>query len=291
MPTLFVGDHVYSSWSLRGWLVLDAFEIPFSLHYAHLKTPAFDAMAAEMAPSRLVPALKVDDGTMVWDSLAMAETLAEQHPGTGIWPANPQARATARSLAATMHSGFGALRSDCPMNMRRAYAGFQPSAAVEADLAYLSALWAHARGFADGSGPYLFGAFTAADAFFAPVASRIATYGLPVGPEDGAYVAAVLAHPSVRRWRAMGMAKDEHQAHYEFDLPARPNPHEPAVTGTVIAGAASENSDCPYSGKPVAEDCLVQVQNRVIGYCNPFCAAKTAADPLAWPKTAALLEA
>lgn len=291
MTTLFVGDHIYSSWSLRGWLLLDAFEIPFSLRYAPMKTEAFQTLTEEMTPSRLVPALRLDDGTMVWDSIAMAETLAEANPMPGLWPSDPAARATARSLAATMHSGFTGLRGECPMNMRRAYSGFQASDAVRADLDQLGQLWAHARSIGSSDGPFLFGNFCAVDAFYAPVASRIATYGLEMDEADMAYVAALLGHPSVRRWRAMGMAKNELQAHYEFDLPARPNPHDPAVAGEVIQGNQAENANCPYSGKPVAEDCLVQIQNRVIGYCNPFCAAKTAADPMAWPKTVALLEA
>ena len=294
--TLHVGDYTYSSWSLRGWLLMDPFGIARKIRYAKMRTPEFEAMLDEIAPSRTVPALKLADGQVVWDSLAMAETLHELFPDAGLWPADAGARALARSMVATMHSGFTALRGACPMNMGRAYQGFRPDEDVLADLAALSRLWGLARAHPGrGDGPFLFGAFSAADAFFTPVASRIATYGLPVEGADADYVAALIGHPSVRRWRAMGQARQEHQAHYEFEFADRPNPHAPAATGRVIPGLECENTHCPYSGDPVAADCLVEMQDptgdtRVIGYCNPFCAAKTAADPYAWPQTVALLE-
>ena len=136
----------------------------------------------------------------------MAETLHEYHPQAGLWPKGASARPTARALVAEMHSGFQALRSACPMNMRRAYQGFEPSDAVRADLDRLSVIWAHGRARATDEGAFMFGAFTAVDAFYAPVASRVATYGLEMPDEDMAYVQALLAHPSVRRWRAMGIA-------------------------------------------------------------------------------------
>lgn len=291
MFTLFAGDYAYSSWSLRGWLLLDAFGVAFSLRHAHMRTEAFEVLRAEMAPSRLVPALKVEEESgahTVWDSLAMAETLAERFPEAGIWPAPSVQRATARSLAAEMHAGFGALRAACPMNMRRAYADFPVSEDVQADLDRLAQIWAHARSMS-GEGPFLFGAFSAVDAFFAPVASRIATYGLPMKGEDMEYLAAILGHPSVRRWRAMGMADGHVQAHYEFDYAERPNPHDPAVMGRVVPGRTPDNTHCPNSDKPVHPDHVVEIGENAIGYCNPFCAAKTAADPMAWPKTVALL--
>lgn len=296
---LFAGDYAYSSWSLRGWLLLDAFGIPFRLRYAHMRTQKFTDLQEAMSPSRTVPALQVDAGDVdggddasfiAWDSLAIAETVAELFPDARLWPTDPAHRAIARSIAAEMHAGFQALRSACPMNMRRAYEGFAVSEEVRADLVRLSTLWAHARA-QGGSGPFLFGAFSAVDAFFAPIASRIATYDLPVEGADAAYVAALLGHPSVRRWRAMGMADGHVQPQYEMDLPARPNPHEPAVTGVHVEDIAAENPACPYSGKPVAPDSIMQVGDRVIGYCNTFCRAKSAADPLAWPPTAALLAA
>ena len=291
--TLYVGDYAYSSWSLRGWLLLDAFGMPFTKQYAHMKTDAFEALKAQMAPSQLVPALSISDGTrapvIVWDSLAMAETLHEYHPQAGYWPKGASARPTARSIAAEMHSGFTALRGACPMNMRRAYDGFPVSDAVQADLDRLSLIWAHARARRTDDGPFLFGAFSAVDAFFGPVASRITTYGLNMNEEDTAYVAAILGHDSVRRWRAMGIADGHIQAHYEFEYAARPNPHDPEITGTVVHGVQAINAHCPFSGKNVSAEGLVEVEGKVIGFCNPFCRDKVAADPMCWPEVAAML--
>ena len=227
--TLYLGDYAYSSWSLRGWLLLDAFGVSFQQRYAHMRTDDFETLRAEMAPSRLVPALKIADQhgeRVVWETMAIAETVAEMFPDAGHWPADPADRALARTLVAEMHAGFTALRGACPMNMRRAYSGFEVDADVRADLDRLSALWAHARSARRSEGPFLLGAFSAADAFYAPVASRIATYGLEMPEADLAYVAAVLAHPSVQRWYAMARADDHVQAHYELDLADRPNPHD-----------------------------------------------------------------
>ncbi len=291
--TLFVGDYAYSSWSLRGWLLLDAFGIPFTVRHAHMKTPAFEDLRAEMAPSRLVPTLSVSDGTrapvLVWETMAIAETLHEYYNQAGIWPKGESARPTARAIAAEMHAGFSALRSSCPMNMRRAYEGFEATDEIRTDLDRLSTVWAHARARATAEGPFLFGEFSAVDAFFAPVASRVATYGLEMPSEDMEYVAAVLGHPSVRRWRAMGEADTHVQPQYEFDFPARPNPHDPAVIGTAVTDRPIENTFCPFSGRDVSKDSLVEVNGRVIGFCNTFCRDKVAADPMAWPEAAALL--
>ena len=300
--TLFVGDFAYSSWSLRGWLLLDAFGIPFTLRQAHMRTPDFEAMRAEMAPARLVPALAISDGirrpVITWDTLAIAETVHEYHPQAGLWPKGAAARPTARSLAAEMHSSFQALRSNCPMNMRRAYQGFPLTDAIRDDLDRLSTLWAHGRTRAVGKGPFLFGAFSAPDAFFAPVASRIASYGLEMNPEDSAYVAALLAHPSVRRWRAMGMADAYVQPRtslgsgYELDLPERPNPHSPAVTGARVGDdRVATNEFCPFTGEDIAAGCRVEIAGRVLGFGDAFTRDKVAADPYCWPELAALLPA
>lgn len=297
--TLFVGDFAYSSWSLRGWLLMDAFGIPFDLRRAHMRTRAFDAMLADVVPALLVPALSVSDGVRppvaVWDTVAIAETLHEYHPQAGLWPIGSVARPTARSLVAEMHSGFGALRAACPMNMRRAYSGFVAPDAVRADLDRLGEIWAHARAHASVEGPYLYGAFSAVDAFFAPVASRIATYGLEMDGIDMAYAGALLAHGSVRRWRAMAMADGyvqpatEDGGGYELDLPARPNPHDPEIVGRVVTEGTAENGFCPFSGQDVSGDGLVEVDGRVIGFGDAFCRDKVAADPFAWPEVRQML--
>lgn len=292
--TLFIGDYAYSSWSLRGWLLLDAFGIAFTPRHAHMRTPGFKALRAEMVPARLVPALAVADElghrVMVWETLAIAETAHEYHPQAGLWPRG-DARMAARSLAAEMHAGFSALRAACPMNMRRAYAGFSPDANVRADLARLAQIWSYARKRnpldGAGEGPFLFGAFCAADAFFAPVASRIATYGLEVDEDAMAYVSALLGHASVRRWRAMAMADRHIQPQYELDLAPRPDPHAPALTGQPVEGRAPENAFCPFTGGEPA--CQVDIRGRVLGFVDAFTRDKVAADPLAWPEVEALL--
>lgn len=292
--TLYIGDYAYSSWSLRGWLLLDAFAIPFATEHAHMRTPAFERLRAAMAPSRLVPALAVSDGVrppvIVWETLAIAETVHEYHPQAGLWPKGERARPTARALAAEMHAGFRALRDACPMNMRRAYAGFTPDADVQADLDRLGEIWAHARARRTGEGPFLFGAFCATDAFFVPVASRAATYGLQMGDDDMDYVASLLDHPSVRRWRAMAVADAHVQPHYDFDLPERPDPAAPEVTGDVVTGRSAENAFCPFTGAAVRPEFQLSVRGRVLGFADAFTRDKAAADPFAWPEVAALLD-
>ena len=224
--TLAIVDPAYSSWSLRGWLLYRRFGLPVTVETAHLGTPGLAAIFDRFAPARTVPALRIDGGrdpVLIWDSLAIAETLAERYPDIAFWPSDPAARGLARSLAAEMHAGFRALRDACPMNVRRAYLGFEPPEPVLADLARIEALWAAARALRSG-GQWLFGDYTIADAFFAPVATRVATYGLAVGTEASAYVAAHLADPAFVEWRALGLADPVVQAHYELDLPERPWP-------------------------------------------------------------------
>ncbi|HEU0223598.1 MAG TPA: glutathione S-transferase family protein [Paracoccaceae bacterium] len=284
---LAIGDRTYSSWSLRGWLMFAAFGLPVTVRSARLYTADFAALLEEFAPARRVPAAKID-GAPVWDSLAILETLAERHPKAGHWPEPPDLRALARSMVAEMHSGFTALRSACPMNLRQAFRGFEPSAEVRADLDRIEALWALARE-ASGDGPWLFGRYSAADAYFAPVASRIATYGLAVGPGAAAYVGAHLAEPNFRRWRAMGLAENYVQPDYDPGLPVAPWPGPAALPARAVSGVRAENTHCPYSGKPVATDSFAEIQGRVIGFCNPFCRDKTVADPEAWPEAMALL--
>jgi glutathione S-transferase len=220
---LAIADPAYSSWSLRGWLLFERFGLPVTVRTARLYSPELPTLLMAFGPARTVPAARIG-GILVWDTLAIAETLAERHPEAGHWPAEPAARGMARSLAAEMHSGFGALRAACPMNLRRAYAGFEADDAVRADLARLEGLWAAARAAHGRATPWLFGAYSAADAFFAPVAARIATYGLDVGPEAAAYVAAHLADPRFLDWRATALASPIVHDLYESDLPGRPWP-------------------------------------------------------------------
>ena len=209
---------------MRIGLLVQRFALPASLEFGDLYTPDFPRLMAGFAPARTVPALKLPDGTVVCESLAIAEELASRFPDAGLWPADPSARALARGLAAEMHAGFGPLRQACPMNLRRSYVGFAASEAVRADLARIEELWAFARRASGAEGPWLFGDYSLADVFFAPVATRIATYGLPVGEAAGAYVAAHLADPAFLEWRRAGLAERTIQPGYDLDLPARPWP-------------------------------------------------------------------
>ena len=223
-PTLLIGDRSYSSWSLRAWLLFERFGLPVTCRWVDFAGGDVAGQLADVAPARTVPALHMDDGALLWDSLAIAEELAQRHPEAGLWPADPSARAMARSLAAEMHSGFTALREHCPMNLRTAYADCAPPPAVLADLARIETLWAHARTAHGADGPWLCGAYSVADAFFAPVAARIAGYSLPVGDTAAAYVAAHLADPAFRRWRAAGLAEGETLPWYARDWPTKPWP-------------------------------------------------------------------
>jgi glutathione S-transferase len=219
MYRIFTGDKAYSSWSLRGWLLLAAFDLPFEDVPVRMYDPAFDAMQAAKAPARTVPMLEWDEGGQtrrVWDTLAIAETLHERHPDAGIWPKNPHHRAIARSLAAEMHSSFPALRGACPMNIHRPPAPMKTVAEnVTADVAHIGQLWAWA--LAETGGPWLGGPrFSAVDAFYAPVALRLREYALSASDTDD-YVGKLLDYPAVARWIQMAKEDPRRLAHYNVD--------------------------------------------------------------------------
>lgn len=278
---LFIGDRTFSSWSLRGWLMFEKFAIPHRVHMVGLYSGSMAGDLAPVAPARLVPAIRTPEGDPLQDTLAIAETLAERHPDAGLWPADASDRILARWLAAEMHSGFAALRQDCPMDLSSAYTGFQPSAAVIADLQRIETLWSSAFDKSAVDEPWLFGRYCLADVFYAPVAARIATYDLPVGPRARAYVAAHLADPAFRRWRAMGVTKSYDPAPYALNLPSRDWPGPAPLAARATDDSASENSHCPYSGDPVSD--YLELDGRVFGFCNPICRDKTLHDPAAWP--------
>lgn len=202
---LVLGNKRYSSWSLRPWLVMRCFDIPFEETVIPLDTPEFTARVGELSPSRRVPVL-IDGDVHVWESLAIIETLAEWFPERAIWPTERAARAHARAISTEMHAGFAALRSACPMNLRLA-APFQAwgGEAAAKDVQRIVAVWAEARarfGIPAGAGPFLFGAFTAADAMYAPVTTRLTSYGWPVDVQTRAYCDAVQDLPAFREWKA-----------------------------------------------------------------------------------------
>ena len=205
---LVMGNQAYSSWSLRGWLLFAAFDIEFEHEVVPLYVPEYQQFLDDHFPANTVPALLAfdgDDRQVLWDSLAIAEFLHEQHPQAGIWPTAAAARAAARCLCAEMHSSYTALRSTMPMNVRRQYRSFTPSDAARRDLDRIETLWQWARQRWGGAGPYLFGAeFCAVDAFYAPVASRCHTYGIGLRPESQAYVNSLLAHPATQAFCQAG---------------------------------------------------------------------------------------
>ena len=219
---LVMGNQAYSSWSLRGWLLLEAFGIEFDSEVVPLYVSEYREFLDAHFPANTVPTLVVTDGDekqVIWDSLAIAEFLHERHPEAGIWPSDGDARAAARSLCAEMHSSYTALRSTMPMNLRREYRSFQPNAEAQADIDRILSLWRWARERWGGAGPYLFGAgFCAVDAFYAPVASRFRTYGIALEPESQAYADSLLAHPATRAFYAAGQRESWMLDFNEFDI-------------------------------------------------------------------------
>ena len=222
MYNLAIGDRTYSSWSLRGWLMFAKFDIPLNVDTARMNTPEFLEMLRAYGGGRLVPALRIKDAhntIFVSDTLAIAETLHERHPEKSMWPKDPVACGYVRAIVAQMHAGFTTLRNDCAMNLRHRYKSFSPSDALRADLARIDEIWQAANAYANPDGPWLFGEYSLADAFYAPVATRIATYGLPVGNVAAAYVNTTLSDPVFKEWRATGLAENYVQPGYDLGLP------------------------------------------------------------------------
>ena len=211
MPLLVIGNKNYSSWSLRPWLLLRQFDIAFEERKLNLDTPEFFADIGQWSPTGRVPVLH-DDGLIVWDTLAICEYINERWLDGRGWPADAPARAQARSAAAEMHSGFGALRSQLPMNVRRKPDGYRGNAAVVADAARIQQLWQMLQTSHGGDGEFLCGDFGIVDAMFAPVAIRFLGYGVEVDDNAARYLAALSALPAMREWRAASEAEPEELA-------------------------------------------------------------------------------
>jgi glutathione S-transferase len=214
MLTLVIGNKCHSSWSLRPWLLMRHFGIPFQEVLVPftdpIDTPEWKAEIRRYSPAGKVPAL-VDGDVAVWESLAIMEYLAETHPEHAIWPKDRAARAMARSIASEMHAGFSALRGACPMNLGKRYAQKDRGAAVAKDAARVQDIWRTARerfgqGAGDG-GPFLFGAFSAADAMYAPMVTRFDTYSIPADPGTRAYMDAVMGTAAFQDWRRAALAE------------------------------------------------------------------------------------
>lgn len=203
---LVIGNKNYSSWSLRPWMALTMAHIPFDETVIPLYQPQTRKRITEHSAAGKVPILHHGKVT-IWESLAILEYLAEMFPDKKLWPLGKAARAAARSAATEMHSGFAALRSACPMNIRRQRKPIALSEAVKADVARLDTLWRECRKAHGKKGKFLFGAFSNADAMFAPVVTRFDTYDIKVSGESRAYMDAVLATPAFQTWKKAALAE------------------------------------------------------------------------------------
>jgi glutathione S-transferase len=226
MLTLHIGNKNYSSWSMRPWVLLKQLAIPFQENMISFEggfdgpDSPYKKAALQLSPTGNVPVL-VDDGFAVWDTLAIVEYVAEKFPDRGVWPRDAKARARARSICAEMHAGFRALRSACPMNVEAALPqvgalAWRDKPGVRADVQRLVAMWTEL--LEQHKGPMLFGEFSAADAYFAPVCMRIKNYALPVPGHVTDYIRRVCALPGVKAWIEDALAEKQF---LDFEEPYR----------------------------------------------------------------------
>jgi glutathione S-transferase len=221
MYQLYIGNKNYSSWSLRPCVLMRELAIPFEEHVVPFDPGSSWAKFRAFSPSGRVPCL-VDGDTVVWDSLAIVEYLAERHPAA--WPRESRARAWARCAAAEMHSGFSTLRNACSMNCGLRVRLHEISPALQQDIDRLDELWS--GGLERFGGPFLAGeSFTAVDAFFAPVAFRVQTYGLDLGRPGATYAQRLLSLPSMQDWKRSALLEPWREAHHEADA---------ATSGTIL---------------------------------------------------------
>ena len=215
---LIIGNKNYSSWSLRPWIAMKVAGIPFVEKVVPLDTPEFKAAVSAVSGSGKVPAL-ADGHVHVWESLAILEYLAEKSPAAGLWPADTAARAHARAVAAEMHAGFIPLRRHCPMNFWRPVKKRDFTPEVAENVRRIDAIWSGCRERFGAGGRFLFGAFGAADAMYAPVVSRFHTYAVDVGATSRAYMDAVMALPAWREWESAARKEEWVLAQDEVDWP------------------------------------------------------------------------
>lgn len=214
MLHLVIANKLYSSWSLRPWMLMTALGIPFEETVIPMYQPDTQARMLSFGPTGKCPVL-LDDDVTVWESLAIMEYLAESFPDKAVWPRDPKARAHARAISSEMHAGFQSLRQACPMNLTKRFKTPALTDQIKADVARLEAMWKGARERFGSGGDFLFGAFSASDAMYAPVVTRLDTYQIPVSPETRAYMAAVLGHPAFVRWRTTALKEPWRIQHYE----------------------------------------------------------------------------
>jgi glutathione S-transferase len=219
---LVIGNKNYSSWSFRPWIAMRALGIPFEEILipfgSPLGNPDFKTRLAAYTPAGLVPVL-VDGEVHVWETLAIMEYLSDKFPDKGVWPADITLRAHARVLASEMHAGFGALRGECPVNFRRPVRTRELSVAAEANVKRVDEMWRHCR--SKYGGPFLFGAFCAADAMYAPMVARLDIYGQKgkLGPDALGYMDIMMALPAWVEWRAAALKETWIVPEDEVDWP------------------------------------------------------------------------
>lgn len=244
---LYIANKLHSSWSLRPWLLMTAKGVPFEEHVIPMYLPDSKARMLDVSPTGKMPCLvvapnEIESGNLaisgscggrhlqIWESLSIMEFLHECYPDKEIWPRNPVARAHARAVSNEMHAGFQALRQACPMNLGKRFAPKELSSDVADNLRRLEGMWSDCRRrFSDGD-DFLFGAFCAADAMFAPVVTRLDTYQIPVATETRQYMNRVLAHPAFTKWRDAALVEPWVVPHYDegwtpvelFHRPASP---------------------------------------------------------------------
>ncbi|OLP20378.1 glutathione S-transferase [Leptolyngbya sp. 'hensonii'] len=206
--TLIIGNKNYSSWSLRPWLVMQHFGIEFKEIRIPLNTPQSRQQISQYSPAKRVPVLQHGSLT-IWDSLAICEYLAERFPQAGLYPADPNQRAIARSISAEMHAGFVELRTQMPMDCRSRYPGQGMTPAVQDDIDRITTIWQDCRQRFGGAGDFLFGPFTIADAMYAPVVSRFVTYGVSLPPVAQTYAHTIWTLPAMEQWLAAATAEAE----------------------------------------------------------------------------------
>jgi glutathione S-transferase len=215
---LVIANKAYSSWSLRPWILMKMLDIPFTEDLIPLDTPEFRPRLDAYQAGSTVPVL-VDGDVTVWESVAIMDYLAERFPDKAIWPKDQKARAFARTIAHEMHAGFRALRQACPMNVRKVHPAKERGEAVDKDVARITHLWNKALstyGKPSGQGPFLFGSFTAADAMFAPIITRLHIYDVQVSKTTRAYMDAIMALPAYQAW--LKDAAKEKWAIEKFDV-------------------------------------------------------------------------
>lgn len=287
---MYLGNRLYFSWSIAAYLMFNRFGLEDQVKtkiFRPESESALSPMLADLAPARTLPTVVTPEGATLNDSMAIGEELASRHPDIAFWPSDPLARGTARALANEMHSSFGGLRSDWAVNLRTGFETVTPPDNIAAELDRLETVWTHARDVTGSKTPWLCGEYSIVDAIFAPMATQLVTYGFDTRPTTRAYVAAHLADPSLRRWRAMGLANEPRLPAFEAGLPEVPWRGPTPLAARAVETGTPENDVCPYSGLEITH--LLELDGRTFGFCNAFCRDKTVNDAAAWPQFMALL--